>query len=331
MLPAWTVPNVKYTIPVTIGQGIAVPKGSSPDLNVTGARLAWSAITSGRPPALFPSIMTLAGRDYRRWRIWASLGMLEPDGSGGLRRTTEFDALDPTEKGHLNYALAGAVAKAYTADKLGSPWLAHLSLALKANYAATFDKSVRRRPDYFGLSQAGDFLVAEAKGRMVLREELKKSLNKKDQTKAIATINGITPVARYGFATTATSAGVGLFATDPEDRIDIRISRSIWLSRYYRMVVDVADAIDSMEPAAERALLGAEHQGWIPYRLRVPTMLRGWARYEGQHEAAPSEGRDLWEERGAAATLSGLEVGSNELNPDYTWFEPVDEDRPRQG
>lgn len=315
MLPGWVVPGVKYTIPVTVGKKLPKAVVNDPNLKVSGFRLAWAALTSGRPPAAFPSAVTLAGRDYRRWRIWASLGMLEPDGAGGLRRTQEFDALDPTEKAHLNYALAGAIAKAYAAEKLDSPWLAHLSLALKATpkYAAVFDKQVARRPDYFGVNLAGNFFVAEAKGRVVLRKALRDSLDAKEQTKGVTHINAAAPVAQYGFAATATPRGVSLYATDPETEIRLEISPDEWLRRYYTMLVDVAAAIDGTGAEPERAQLGAEQEAWRPYRLNVPDLVREWT----------SEDASPFEQLEAAALLSGLQVGGGVLNPDYTWLEEV--------
>src|SRR5690242_18969892 len=141
MLPAWASGrNASFAYDIELEPGVGLPgRLTTPParLRTTPRRLAWAAITSGRPPGPFPTVLALAGSDFRQWRISAALGFVEPDGSGGLKRTAEFDQLDPTEQGHLNYALAGTLLKALAADQLDSPWLAHVSLAARAGYTLT--------------------------------------------------------------------------------------------------------------------------------------------------------------------------------------------------
>ncbi|TWH03133.1 hypothetical protein L615_001200000020 [Nocardioides sp. J9] len=315
MLPKWAMAGTKYTIPVTLGKSMPPGATKTPvDLSVTGYRLAWAAISSGRPPALDASALTLAGRDYRNWRIWASLGLIEPYDVHLLRRTKHFAALDPTEKGHLNYALAGAIAKAYAAEKLGCRWLAHLSLAqTSTSYQAAFDPANPKRPDYIGLTDDGSsFFVAEAKGRVVLRSDLKKALDGKEQGKAVASVGGQPVAARYGFAVTATTARTGLYVTDPVEPLQLDVTARQWIHRYYRMMVDIADAIDRVEPAPLRqGDGGGPDADWRPVRLVVPEILREWATGD----------RDPLTEWDAAETLVALSLGpSAALNPDLTAF-----------
>jgi hypothetical protein len=313
LLPPWATQKKKYTIPVAHGPRMPQTVLAQPaNLTLSGYRMAWAAITSGRPPGLVPSVLTLAGRDYRSWRIWASLGLLEDDGSRRLRRTQDFAALDPTEKGHLNYALAGAIAKAYAAEKLGSPWLAHLSLAQGSGYPLTSTPGYSTRPDYFGITNNGDFFIAEAKGRIVLRKALKSALDAKHQTGAVRHVKNSVVLARYGFAVTANTAGVSLYATDPEEEVQIEVTWEGWLRRYYRMILDLAEAIDQTELEPE-----GNQSNWQPVRLFVPSMVRQWAKGESSPVTNWSDGE----------FLSALEYPTGAVqNPDLTAFVRADRD-----
>lgn len=277
MLPLWATAGKKYTIPVDLGPAMPSTATKAPtDLTVTGYRLAWAAITSGRPPHLDASALTLAGREYRSWRIWASLGLMEAHGGNQLRRTQHFRALDATEKGHLNYALAGAVTKAYAAEKLRCRWLAHLTLAAKdSSYKAAFDPAIARRPDYIGLTDDHDFFVAEAKGRLSLRTALKDSLNSKEQTGAVTSVGGQAVTGRYGLAVASTHKATTLYVTDPDEDVRIDITANEWVQWYYRMLLDLSAAIDEDEPQAVPQ--SADTRGnapWVPVRLLVPPILR---------------------------------------------------------
>uniref|UniRef100_UPI0019D04443 hypothetical protein n=1 Tax=Micrococcus sp. KRD096 TaxID=2729721 RepID=UPI0019D04443 len=116
------------------------------------------------------------------WRVWAALGLLKPDGNNRVTRSAEYEELDPTEKTHLNYVLGGTLAKAYAADKLGVPWLAHLSLAARAGNVIQYQGA--RRPDYIGYTaNQGTLVIAEAKGRQQVRQSLRAALDGKVQAR----------------------------------------------------------------------------------------------------------------------------------------------------
>lgn len=242
--PLWSLTTSRYTVPVDLSK--TMPKRASrptPELRVSGYELVWSAFLSGRPGHLAPGVLTTAEAAYRHWRVAASLGMVEPDPAqqSGLVRTQYFRDLDPTERGHLNYALGGTMAKAYLGVKLGVPWLAHLSLITNSHTVA-FGTS-KKRPDYIGLDPHGSFIVAEAKGREVLRKSLKSDLDAKVQTGSVALINSAPPTARFGIATVATRSSIHLYATDPPDE-EVRITPGEWLTTYYGFV---RAAIESAE------------------------------------------------------------------------------------
>lgn len=309
MLPAWaTGPHGALPYDIELEPGVGLPaRVTTPPvrLRVTPRRLARAALTSGRPPGLFPAAFTLTGRDYRQWRIWSALGFIEPDGHGGLRRTQDFTQLDPTEQGHLNYALAGTLLKALAADQLDSPWLAHLSLAHRAGYVLTRVGRTREEPDYFGPTFTHEYLVGEAKGRQLVKPALKRDLDGKRQTGQVTHVNHQAVIRRYGLAATANTRQVKIYVTDPPTEIAAPTSPDPWIRAYYGMVIEVADALDEdlPGPSEDRALREA---GWKPVRWEIPSVARRWARGEGAPLAD-------WE---AEAFL--VRQSSPEANPDLT-------------
>ena len=96
---------------------------------------------------------------YRAHMTWANL---KTDSNDRLRRTLPYKNLDPSEKGAVSYFLGMAMTKLVAADRLGTPWLSHMS---------TFTGGKLLSPDLIGPrmvlgEQPGkDWVVLEAKGR----------------------------------------------------------------------------------------------------------------------------------------------------------------------
>lgn len=312
----------KHTIPTELGKKMPSGLARDPDLKLNGARLLWASITSGRPPTIVPTVFDASNAAYRQWRIWASLGMVEPDGYGSLRRTATFSDLDPTEKGHLNYALAGALTKAYAGLRLDSPWLAHMSLATVASYNIQFNASTSR-PDYFGVTYQGKFIVAEAKGRIYLRADLKKQLDKKVQTGAVSTLAGpgkakTTPAARYGVAAATGGKNLRLYVTDPDEDLRGQPDPNDWIRAYYNFLIQLADVVNADDPEGSGPFgAGESTQGWQRVRFVVPDLARRWAHNEGSPIEEWHDSSQLFID-----TLR-RDIAVSGPNPDLTYFATI--------
>lgn len=129
--------------------------------------------------------------------------------------------LDSTERGHLKYALAGALTKAYAgADTQLALAGAHVTLAKAAKFQLQCPPNKRKRPDYFPPTYARDFMIGAATGRDFVPPALKRQLDAKQQTGAVLSsaapgTGKVTPVARYRLAVANAGDNIRLSATDP--------------------------------------------------------------------------------------------------------------------
>ncbi len=265
--PSWIVTTHPFIIDVTLGNKMP-PQAyqPTPNLTVSGFQLIWASILAGRPAHLGSSPLTMAQRGYRYWRITSSFSFLEPVSSGSrLLRPATFLDLDGTEKGQLNYAVGSLFAKAYSGIKLGIPWLAHLSLY---EQIANVSFSHSKRPDYIGVDQHGEYVVAEAKGRRYMEKAVKDSLDRGDQTSAVSQIKSATPVARYGFLTAVSPhTPLQMYATDPPDTIPLELPPTQWIEEYYRSVQETITAVEgSTFPGDDIARV----------RLEIPKPVENW-------------------------------------------------------
>lgn len=270
--PRWAVTTRRFNFPVTIGNsGTGMPKAatSSPQLQISGKALVAAAYLSGQPNHLLGAWGSAGAYPFRIWRIWAALGLLEPDGHGSVKRKAEYKELDPTEKGHLNYVLGGMMAKAYAANKLGVPWLAHLSVATRAGYAIRYTGS--RRPDYLGYANnQQDLVIAEAKGRQNPDKRLKADLDGKKQTGMVSHVNKTVPVKRYGILTEApVSRAVSLYAVEPADVIQVDFDALQWRRAYYTFARQLADGCANDPRPGDGEL-------WASMDLQVPEAILEW-------------------------------------------------------
>lgn len=223
------------------------------------------------------------------WRIWAALGMLEPDGQGGIKRSPEYRELDATEKTHMNYVLGGTMTKAYAASKLGVPWLAHLSVAERAGYTIEF--SGNRRPDYLGYANnLQDLVIAEAKGRQGPDSKLRSDLAAKAQVSGIKKVNGEVPAKRYGvLAEARLDKAVSLYAVEPPENVNINFDAIRWVKTYYEF------ARDLVESCAKDPRPGSKKY-WARVDLEVPKVISNWLDSECGHERKhrPEQEWETW-------------------------------------
>lgn len=206
------------------------------NLRFTWAELLWATITVGK-----------AQRDVLRQGRYSSADMLHRmacmyayfDIRGGrLVRSPMYATLDPSEKAIASFYLGMAVAKLYAAKVLDVPWLMHIS-RYEATWAVKFGASAKR-PDLFGCNAAGDWVVAEAKGRDRVTAALISKMQA--QKSSVATINGVSPTHRYGSATRLEAGRLALRVVDPPARKDaqeVPIDPAAWLSDYYAPIVDL--------------------------------------------------------------------------------------------
>ncbi len=282
--PSWAVTNRSFNFPVFLGKkGNGMPataKQKPRQLQISGYTLVAATYLSGQPTHLLSAWGWAGGYAFRMWRTWAALGLLEPSVNSGVVRASEYKELDSTEKSHLNYVLGGTLAKAYAADKLGVPWLAHLSLATRIGYNIKFQGS--RRPDYLGYANnQQDLVVAEAKGRQRSDSRLKAQLDGKAQTHAVHQVNGAVPVNRYGvLAEAKPGQTVSLYAVDPADSIKVDFDALQWIRAYYAFARQLAEeCADDPRPG--------DGDRWASMDLQVPAPITEWLDQERGLDAWP--------------------------------------------
>lgn len=215
-------------------------------LNPTWDEVLWATMTVGK-----------AQRDVLRHGRYSSADLVhriacmyayfDIDGTGRMVRSPAFATLDPSEKGIASFYLGMAMAKLYADKVLGIPWLMHIS-RYEATWALSYGVSAKR-PDLFGCNAAGDWAVAEAKGRTRVTGALVKQM--KAQKSSVATINGAAPAHRFGSATRFEAGQLALRVVDPPARRDaqeVPIDPAAWLTDYYTPIVDlIADTDRSVK------------------------------------------------------------------------------------
>jgi hypothetical protein len=154
-----------------------------------------------------------------------------------LHHSPAFRGLDPTEQGVVSYYLGMATTKLFADRCLGVPWLMHVS-RYGAAWSITY--SGPRRPDLFGADTAGNWTVAEAKGRVRMRQSLITAMQA--QKNAVATINQCAPRFRIGVATRFPQRQLEARVVDPPPRRTadaLALDASDWLAAYYAPIVDL--------------------------------------------------------------------------------------------
>ncbi|MGR9400201.1 hypothetical protein ACU8M5_10690 [Rhizobium leguminosarum] len=161
-------------------------------ISTTWGDIIWAAVTVGRPnihyvfqygqPSLYEAL-------FRISMVRMALEQARPYASHTIRRTEAFKALDPTEKGAINYFLGMVFCKVFAAGRLDIPWLLHID-AFRSQFSARF-LAGRSRPDLVGKPTSGSAWAAfECKGR-ASSPNADDRTKAKDQAERIVSVNGL--------------------------------------------------------------------------------------------------------------------------------------------
>lgn len=223
------------------------------DLPVTWEDLIWAGITVGKPGAgyLFAhgwhSINDIIVRIHT---IYATLR----ESGGQFRRSTLYDAQDPSEKGATSYFLGMVVAKLFAEKLLKTPWLFHFSMTGSLGLPVRVRGALE--PDLLGWLPGGSWLVAEAKGRTngFSQSALDKA---KRQTKAVTAVSGTPPSVRVAVQAHF-DPSLSARLHDPEGaerasrKIDVDLAAA--MQRYYAFANSVTSA-----PRRSRVIAGRRY------------------------------------------------------------------------
>lgn len=136
-----------------------IPSGT---LSTSWDDLIWAALTVGRPPSV-PVLRYGVASFYEAIFRTSLIGMaIEQDNTGRLRRTRAFAALDPTEKGAVNYFLGMAICKLFASKLLNTSYILHLDIYRDTH---RLELQGRSRPDLYGTNNFVDWHAFECKGR----------------------------------------------------------------------------------------------------------------------------------------------------------------------
>ena len=205
-------------------------------LNISKSKLCWAAITVGRPgKAAVKSFGDYSVNEalYRWNMVRASIDMTAA--GGHFVNSDLFNALDPTEKGGVNFYLGMIFAKIAAQDLLSIPWLVHFHW-MSQNHAVPLTAG-SSSPDLLGLSPVTNlWSVFEAKGRNATYSS---ALMTKAKTQAnnLTTVDGQNCERYVGTQLYRNSTKQLKFTwedpePDDEHPIFLKTNRHMWL-RYY--------------------------------------------------------------------------------------------------
>jgi hypothetical protein len=164
-----------------------------------------------------------------------------------FRLTNAAKALDPTEKGAVNYFLGMAFCKLFAEKILGTPWLLHLDI-----WRAKLDAVLkgRSRPDLIGLdATTGRWHAFECKGRISPPGATVKQLAK-GQAARVVSVGGVPCCLHVGAITYFRKDVLHFYWCDPEPAqgnfIEVPFDPDAW-RHYY------GPALALLEDAGERA------------------------------------------------------------------------------
>lgn len=236
----------------------SVPPKASGQLSISSSKLCWAAITVGRPgKAAVKSFGQYSVFEalYRWNMVRAALEVDSP--SCRFRNSNLFDALDPTEKGGVNFYLGMIFAKIAAQDLLGIPWLVHFGTMTKNHYIPK--SKGKSSPDLLGYScKTKKWNVFEAKGKVggYSKKLMKKA---KDQANNLTTVDG-NPCGFYvGTQLYRNSVKQLEFAwedppPDENNPIALATNRDLW-RRYYAVAYSIYKA-QTIDDGAISASLG---------------------------------------------------------------------------
>ncbi len=195
------------------GSGGPVSNGTA-TLTTSWSEVLWAAITVGRPNVGYVFAHG-ASSMYEAIFRWSLVRMtLEQSGprASRFRRTAAARALDPSEKGAVNYFLGLTMGKLFAAKLLGAPWVVHLDV-FRAQLNAVL--TGRSRPDLIGQTTGGDWVALECKGRVSPPNADAKE-KAKEQAQRITSVNGIPPSYSIGAITYFAKDTLRFYWRDPD-------------------------------------------------------------------------------------------------------------------
>src|SRR5699024_4316315 len=287
-VPPWVLSHQIYEIEVELGPGMPQAQLNTPRLKVTGYDLVRSSILSGRPWHMLHNPLSLGSQGMAQWRIYSSLGILEPTPNRkGLIRPPMFQhEVDESEKKNLTFSLGGTMAHLYFEKELGLNWLAHYSLASNSHYITRAPNAGKVEPDYIGIDRRNGYVVAEAKGTTSLSNRIRNDLNAKRQTKVVTHVNR-SPVSQFGIATeSGNQQPLSMYVCDPEVSLDLPT-----FDTWRRLYIQHLDALLGSDESTSLSNMLATHSddqnleqedpdlrenrndapsGWLPMQMYSP-------------------------------------------------------------
>lgn len=262
--PSWLTQRPKFNLELDFLNSMKpfFPATSIPNTAVTTPeQLLHASILGGRHAALGGHPLSRQYLLFNQWRIVSSLGFLEFDNFGFLRVDSVLGNADPTEKGHISYALGALGANLISRNVLGAREIVHVSSMDRffPAWADYLDNSTRR-PDYLAVDGKNQCFVVEAKGARSLKAETRQDLINKGQTGAVQNVyrypsgmfnpyagNGFAPEARVGLATEYPKDKLRIFGVDPEPGIRINVTIEDIQRVYLKVLLEKADALSESE------------------------------------------------------------------------------------
>jgi hypothetical protein len=170
---------------------------------------------------------------YRTAIIYANL-LEMPDRFFG--RSSAYSGLDPSEKGAISYFMGLTLTKAFVARSLNVPWLMHVDVYRQQFGVALIPSG--GRPDLFGADAAGNWVVAESKGRTNGHDDVA-LIKAKVQASQVALISGVAPSLSIGLVTSFSNGRLTLVADDPPTEASDKgtewwVERNQFRDVYYR-------------------------------------------------------------------------------------------------
>lgn len=214
-------------------------------ISFTQAKLCWASVTVGRPNK--KAVKAYAGYSAYEAKFRWNMVQAAIDVSthtGDLKNSPLFNALDPTEKGGVNYFLGMVFLKLVAEMTLDVPWLVHYSYMKKRGSLNKL--SGKSSPDFVG-QQAGSLKwhIFEAKARTIDDPFAALSYAKKQANRNIL-VDGNSCELKVGSVLYREGADKFLRfswedpVTDEEPVVDLTADKDTW-SRYYANAWNLAD------------------------------------------------------------------------------------------
>ena len=194
----------------------------------------------------------------------------------GLHHSPAFNALDPTEKGWVNFSLGMIFAKISALHLLDIPLLFHFKWYQRQNHVTMLPGG--STPDFIGESlPSGEYFVVEAKGRNSGFSQTVLGKAKEQAQQAVA-VNGQAcslhvGTLLYRFSNGRIAMAMDDPAADERPRIELTDTRETW-AEYYRTVWGLSQ-MNKRQEAAFRSLTGLSVEIHPQVKSEIETIING--------------------------------------------------------